>query len=106
MSHNVTLHQIMQIPTAPDERHEVRVCIESANSFVLDNYSPDDQAAYISMTHTGVVLMPLRTDIVGNLLVYISSSHRSGGVSEFIANLRRALGAIGLRFQDCAGGPL
>lgn len=52
----------------------------------------------------GEALVPVRTDIVGNLLVYTRATGLTEKVAGFIANLRRKLNDNGLRFEDCVSG--
>ncbi len=76
------------------------LAIASANQFVNDNYDVDDEnTAYFAPCGSSV-LVPIRKDIVGNLLVWVETAQVQ--IPHFIANMSAALQANGIRLRDCA----
>lgn len=103
MSYNVNSHQVLRIAIPHSEKELVKTCIECTNSFVHDNYSADDNAAYIAVNASGEAIIPHRIEIIGNLLVYIRLANKVEDVAGFIYNLREELSKIGLKLSDCDG---
>jgi hypothetical protein len=102
MSNTVSVHHVVRVAVADSEREAVMLAIASANQFVQDNYDEDiEDIAYFAPV-CGDVLVPLRKDIVGNLLAYVEIAQLA--IPRFLNGMTSELRNNGILIFECIGG--